>query len=130
MDFVVSADHRMKIKENKRRGMYLDFARDMKKLWKMKVTVIPIVIGALGMITNGLVRGLKELENGGQAKTIQTIALLRLARIRRRVLKTWRNLLSLRLQWKIISKLWYEKLTNEKDKILGLKTIKVWVVYF
>ena len=29
----------------------------MKKLWKMKVTVIPIVIGALGTVTKGLVQG-------------------------------------------------------------------------
>ena len=28
----------------------------------MKVTVIPIVVGALGTIPNGLVKGLKDLE--------------------------------------------------------------------
>ena len=54
----------------------------------MRVTVILIVIGALGMIPKGLVRGLEELEIGGKIKTIQTIALLRLARILRRVLET------------------------------------------
>ena len=42
----------------------------------------------LEMILKGLVRGLEELEIGGQAKTIQTTALLRSARILRRVLKT------------------------------------------
>ena len=50
----------------------------------MKLTVIPIVIGALGKIPKGLVNGLKDLEIKGQIETIQTTALLRLARILRR----------------------------------------------
>ena len=60
----------------------------------MKVTIVPIVIGALG---------LEDLEVGGRVETIQTTALLRTARILRRVLETWGDLLSLRLQWKTIS---------------------------
>ena len=54
----------------------------------MKVTVIPIEIGVLRTILKVLVEGLEELEIGGQAETIQTIALLRSARILRRVLAT------------------------------------------
>ena len=38
----------------------------------MKVTVIPIVIGALGTILKDLIRELKELEIGGRAEIIQT----------------------------------------------------------
>ena len=36
---------------------YLDIARELKKLWNMKVTFIPIVIGALGTVTKGLEHG-------------------------------------------------------------------------
>ena len=54
----------------------------------MKVTVIPIVIGALSSIAKGLVQGLEELEIRGQVETIQTTALLRSARILRKVLET------------------------------------------
>ena len=49
----------------------------------MKVTIVPIVIGALGTITKGLLRGLEDLEVGGRVETIQTTALLRTARILR-----------------------------------------------
>ena len=35
-----------------------------KKLWNMKVTIIPIVIGAFGTVTKGLLKGLKDLEVG------------------------------------------------------------------
>ena len=66
----------------------------------MRVTIVPIVIGALGTVTKGLLKGLEDLEVGGRVETIQTIALLRTARILRRVLETWGNLLSLKLQWK------------------------------
>ena len=43
------------------------------------MTVIPIVIGALGTIPKGLEKGLEDLEIGGQVKTIQTTVLLRSA---------------------------------------------------
>ena len=39
-------------------------------LGSMKVMVIPIVIGALGTVTKGLIQGLDELEMRGQVKTI------------------------------------------------------------
>ena len=40
----------------------MDLARELKtnKLWNIKVTVIPIVIGALGTITKWLVQGLED----------------------------------------------------------------------
>ena len=54
----------------------------------MKVTIIPIVIGAFGTVTNGLLKGLEDLEVGGRMETIQTTGLLRRARILRRILET------------------------------------------
>ena len=54
----------------------------------MKVTIIPIVIGAFGTVTKGLLKGLEDLEVVRQVETIQTTALLRTARILRRVLET------------------------------------------
>ena len=59
------------------------------------MTVIPIVIAALGTVTGGLVQGLEGMEIIGQVETIQTTALLRSARI----LKIWGDSLSLWLQW-------------------------------
>ena len=82
---------------------YHDLARELKKLWNMKVTIVPIVIGALGTVTKGLLKGLEDLEVGGRVETIQTTAFLRMARILRRVLETWRDLLSPKHQWKTIS---------------------------
>ena len=88
--------------KSEEKDKYLDLARELKKLWNMKVTIIPIVIGAFGTVTKELLKGLEDLEVGGWVETIQTTALWRTARILRRVLETWGNLLSLKLQWKTI----------------------------
>ena len=102
VDFAVPADHRIKLKECEKRDKYLDFAMELKKLWNMQVTIIPIVIGAFGTVTKGLLKGLEDLEVGERVETIQTTALLRTARILRRVLETCGDLPSLRHQWKTI----------------------------
>ena len=81
-------DYKGKLKECEMKDKYLDLARELKKLCNMKVTIIPIVIGALGTVTKELVPGLEDLEIIGPVETIQTTALLRSARILRRVLET------------------------------------------
>ena len=88
VDFAVPADHRIYLKESEKKDKYLDLARELKKLWNMKVTIVPLVIGVLGTVTKGLLKGLEDLEVGGWVETIQTTALLRTARILRRVLET------------------------------------------
>ena len=65
MDFAVPADHRVKLEENEKKNKYQDFAKERKKLWSMKMTVIPTVIGALGTVTKGLIKGLEDLEING-----------------------------------------------------------------
>ena len=65
VDFAVPADHRIKLKESEKKDKYLDLARELKKLWNMKVTIIPIVIGAFGTVTKGSLKRLEELEAGG-----------------------------------------------------------------
>ena len=87
MDFAVWADHGIKLKEIGK-DKYFDLARELKKLWNMNVTFIPIVIGALCIVTEGLIKGVDDLERRGRMETIQTTTLLKSARIPRRVLET------------------------------------------
>ena len=86
--FAVPAEHRIKLKECEKKGKYLEIAWELKKLWNMKVTIVPIVIGAFGKLTKGLLKGLKDLEVGGWVETIQMTALPRTDRILSRVLVT------------------------------------------
>ena len=57
VDFAVPADHRVKLKKGEKRDENLNFARELKKnkLWNIKVTVIPIVMGVLGTVGKILV---------------------------------------------------------------------------
>ena len=103
VDFAVPADDRINLKECEKKDKYLDLARELKKLWNMKVTIVPIMIGAFSTITKELLKGLEDLEVGGRVETIQMTALLRTARILRQVLETWGDLLSFKLQWKTFS---------------------------
>ena len=52
------------------------------------MTVIPIVVGALGTVPKGLERGLEKLEIVGGEVIIQITALLRSAKTLRRTLNT------------------------------------------
>ena len=73
VDFAVPVDHKVKNKEN--RDKYQDLAREVKKkLWNIKVKVIPIVIEALGRISGGLVQGLEDVEIRGRVGNIQETA--------------------------------------------------------
>ena len=61
VDFAVPADHRIKLKESEKTLL------ENWKLWNVKVMVIPIVIGSLGIVTKGLMQG---VEIGGRVETI------------------------------------------------------------
>ena len=63
VDCAISAEHRRKLKESEKWHKYLYFDRKLKKLWKMRVTVIPIVIGTLSTATKGLAHELEDLED-------------------------------------------------------------------
>ena len=65
VNFAFLADHRVKLKESEKRGKCLDFAKELKKQQQrnIKVTVIPVVMCALGTVTKGLVQRLEGLGN-------------------------------------------------------------------
>ena len=100
VNFTILTDCWVKMKEMEKIGKYKDLIIQLKKLWNMKITVIPIIVGALGTVPKGLEKGLKELELRERIETIQPTAALRSARILKRFLETWGDLLSLSLQRK------------------------------
>ena len=103
VDFAaISADHRLKIKESEKIDKYLNLAKELKKLLNISMKVIPIVVGALGRVPEGLKKRLEELEIRGGIKTLQLTALLRSTRRPRRVLENWRDLLLLKFQWTLV----------------------------
>ena len=66
MDFAVTVDHCVKMKGSKKLDKYLDLAREQKKLWKLKMIVIPVILGELGMVSKSLEKRLGELDTRGR----------------------------------------------------------------
>ena len=58
MDIAVPGDSRVASKENEK---YQDLARELHKLWQVKVKVVPVVVGALCTIPKALDKHLKEM---------------------------------------------------------------------
>ena len=65
LDFAVSADHRIKLKDCEKNDKYIDLPWEVKKPSNMKVTIISIAIGAFGSVAKALLKGLEDLEVGG-----------------------------------------------------------------
>ena len=87
--------HRVKIKKSEKRDKYLDLNRELRKLWNMRVTVIPIVVGALGMAPKRLEREQEEEEIRRGIETIQIV--VKISQNTEKVQKTRGDLLSFKL---------------------------------
>ena len=76
------------MKDSEKIDKYMDLARELKKLWKMKVTVIRNVISAFRIVPKAWKRNWWNWRYEKKIKTIQTTDLLRSTIILKRVLET------------------------------------------
>ena len=65
VDFAAPGDHWIKLKEYEKKDKCRNLARELKKLWNMKVTIISTVIGAFGSVTKGLSEGIESWRTSG-----------------------------------------------------------------
>ena len=83
----VPADQRVEISQQTKAESYQDLKRELQKLWNLKTSIVPIVIGALGTIPKSLEKHLNELNAKVNISQMQTIGLLKSARITMKVLE-------------------------------------------
>ena len=83
----VPADQRVEISQQTKTESYQDLKRELQKLWNLKTSLVPIVIGALGTIPKSLEKHLNELNAKVNISQMQTIGLLKSARITMKVLE-------------------------------------------
>ena len=89
IDIACPGDSRVELKEKEKIQNYAELRREIKKLWKCKeVKVVPVIIGALGVISKNLKNYLKLLEVKCNVELLQKATLLGTARILRKVLET------------------------------------------
>ena len=86
IDIAVPGDGRVKDKEKEKVEKYQDLARELRKIWKTSMTVVPIVVGALGAVQNLEEELIKLNVDKREIPKVQFAALLGSARILRKVL--------------------------------------------
>ena len=87
VDFAITANHSVEMKGREKREKYRELARELQILWTKKVTVISLVIGALGNVPKSLKNRLDQIGIRTEIETMQATALLNTARIIRKVLE-------------------------------------------
>ena len=87
MDIAVSGDSNVRQKETEEYEKYQDLAREIKRIWKSRTKVVPVVVGALGSVSKKLAGHLEQLGIKDRTRTIQKPALLGSAHILRKVLE-------------------------------------------
>ena len=88
IDIAVPNDVRVGNKEQEKVEKYQDLRREIAALWGMKKTeVIPIVVGALGMISKKLGMWIKKIGINIKTEAMQKSTRLGTARILRRTLE-------------------------------------------
>ena len=86
IDMSVPGDSNVIAKEYEKRSKYKDLEIEIQRMWKMKAVVVPVVVGALGIMSKDFEKYLKELPSDVSSKQIQKIALLGTAHILRKIL--------------------------------------------
>ena len=87
IDIACPGDNKVAEKEDEKIDKYRDLAREVSKLWNVKVAIIPVVIGALGTVPTMLESRIKEIGISIKTAQIQKTVLLGTARILRKVLE-------------------------------------------
>ena len=86
VDMAIPTDRNISIKEFDKLSKYKDLQIEIERMWHLKTTVIPIVVGALGMVKRGIQNHLKSLPGEPKLQEIQKIVLTSTAHILRKAL--------------------------------------------
>jgi len=93
IDMTVPSDRNVSLKEYEKISKYKDLEIEIQKMWHLKTTVIPVVIGALGMIKRKSEDHIKQIPGNPCLQELQKIALNGTAHLLRRALSMWSKIL-------------------------------------
>ena len=62
VDFAIPMDHHVKEKEEEKIDKYMDLAAEVRRQFRVKTVIVPIVLGALGTVPAKLSKSLEKLE--------------------------------------------------------------------
>ena len=86
IDVAIPSDKNTSIKVSEKLSKYKDLEIEIARMWQMKTVVIPVVVGALGVIKKDTDKRLQEIPGKSNLHEIQKTAMLGTAHILSRVL--------------------------------------------
>ncbi|TWW54978.1 hypothetical protein D4764_09G0000270 [Takifugu flavidus] len=79
--------HNIRKKEHEKLEKYEGLKEEIERMWGMKATVVPVVIGTLGAVTPNLSRWPQQIPGTTSEISVQKSAVLGTAKILRRTLR-------------------------------------------
>ena len=86
IDMSVPSERNVARKETEKLSKYKDLEIEVTKMWQMKTTVIPVIIGALGLVRKRMNELVSKIPGKISIEEIQKIVLLGTSHILRRAL--------------------------------------------
>ena len=87
LDFAVPGDSRIEEKKKEKIEKYQDLGKELRKIYNMRLKIIPLVVGSLGTIPRQFGNRLKEPGITTEIEQVQKTILLETARILKKVLE-------------------------------------------
>jgi len=86
IEIVMPDDSNVNTKETAKLTTYKNLKIEVDRMWKVRIKIVPVIIGALGTIKMGLDQNLQFLSGHLSATVLQKITLMGTAHIIRKVL--------------------------------------------
>jgi len=86
IDVAISGDRNVIKKEAEKNLKYKDLTTEIQRMWKVKTSVTPVIIGATGTISKSFRKYKSNIPGNHEVKELQKTAILGSAHILRKVL--------------------------------------------
>ncbi|TWW59227.1 hypothetical protein D4764_06G0007570 [Takifugu flavidus] len=87
IDVAIPSDSNIRKKEHEKLEKYQGLKEEIERMWGMKATVVPVVIGTLGAVAPKLSRWLQQIPGTTSEISVQKSAVLGTAKILHRTLR-------------------------------------------
>jgi hypothetical protein len=87
IDVAIPADRNVAQKEAEKKLQYKSLGIEIQRMWNLKCTIIPVIIGAAGIVTKNLRKNLEAIPGKHLIDSLQKTAVLGTSHIIRKVLQ-------------------------------------------
>ena len=84
---VIPADRNVVQKEEEKKLKYKSLRIEIKRMWNLKCTIVPVIIGATGIVTRSLRKNLETVPGKRSIDSLQKTAILGTSHVIRKVLQ-------------------------------------------